>query len=73
VVVALALALIVAHVHIDHIGRLPYLLAFIQGIPQASKAIRLIHGERDAREALKAEIDGWAEAYGHAAEVTLAA
>uniref|UniRef100_UPI00356244DA MBL fold metallo-hydrolase RNA specificity domain-containing protein n=1 Tax=Thioalkalivibrio sp. TaxID=2093813 RepID=UPI00356244DA len=48
------------------------LLAFIQGIPQAPKEIRLIHGERDAREALKAEIEAWAEANGHNVAVTLA-
>ncbi|WP_418081378.1 MBL fold metallo-hydrolase RNA specificity domain-containing protein [Thioalkalivibrio nitratireducens] len=49
------------------------LLAFIQGIPQAPKEIRLIHGERDAREALKTEIETWAEANGQAVQVTCAA
>ena len=49
------------------------LLAFIQGIPQAPKEIRLIHGERDAREALKTEIETWAEANGHNVEVSVAA
>jgi metallo-beta-lactamase family protein len=49
------------------------LLAFIQGIPQAPKEMRLIHGERDAREALKAEIEAWAQSNGHAVEVTCAA
>ncbi|AGA32316.1 Metallo-beta-lactamase family protein, RNA-specific [Thioalkalivibrio nitratireducens DSM 14787] len=48
------------------------LLAFIQGIPQAPKEIRLIHGERDAREALKAEIETWAQSTGHTVEVTFA-
>jgi len=49
------------------------LLGFIQGIPQAPKEIHLIHGERDAREALKTEIETWAEANGHNVEVSLAA
>jgi metallo-beta-lactamase family protein len=49
------------------------LLAFIQGIAQAPKEIRLIHGERDAREALKTEIETWAEANGHNIAVSLAA
>jgi metallo-beta-lactamase family protein len=49
------------------------LLAFIQGVPQAPKEIRLIHGERDAREALKTEIETWAAANGHNVEVSLAA
>jgi hypothetical protein len=49
------------------------LLGFIQGIPQAPKEIRLIHGDRDAREALKTEIETWAEANGHNVAVSLAA
>lgn len=49
------------------------LLAFIQGIAQAPKEIRLIHGERDARQALKTEIETWAEANSHNVAVSLAA
>ena len=49
------------------------LLAFIQDIPEPPREIRLIHGEPDAREALKAEIENWARSNGHALEVTFAA
>ena len=37
------------------------LMNFIQGIPQAPSEIRLVHGEREAQEALKARIDNWAD------------
>jgi hypothetical protein len=36
------------------------LLGFIQGIPEPPGKIRLIHGEPDARQALKAQIETWA-------------
>ena len=49
------------------------LLAFIQGSPQAPNEIRLIHGEHDAREALKTEIETWAEAKGYNVKVGFAA
>lgn len=49
------------------------LLGFIQGMPKPPGEIRLIHGERAARHALKIEIERWAEANGHRVEVTFGA
>jgi metallo-beta-lactamase family protein len=46
------------------------LLAFIQGIPEPPREIRLIHGEPDARQALKAQIETWARTSGHNVRVT---
>jgi metallo-beta-lactamase family protein len=46
------------------------LLSFIEGIPQAPKEIRLIHGEHDARKALKTRIETWAQANHHAIAVS---
>ncbi|NDY96297.1 MBL fold metallo-hydrolase RNA specificity domain-containing protein [Wenzhouxiangella limi] len=48
------------------------LMGFIQGIPQPPREIRLVHGERDAQEALNAKIETWAQANAHKTEVTLA-
>lgn len=49
------------------------LMGFVEGIPQAPSEIRLVHGERAAREALKARIDSWAQANGHQTQATMAA
>ena len=48
-------ALVVTHVHIDHIGRLPYLLAAGGRVVNYLKTILgdPRHGERPAREALR--------------------
>ena len=43
-----------------------HLFDFMHGVPQVPKGNRLIHGERDGREALKIEIEALAEAKGHA-------
>jgi metallo-beta-lactamase family protein len=48
------------------------LMAFIQGIPQPPSEIRLVHGDRDAREALRDKIHAWAQDSGHQVKVTQA-
>lgn len=48
-------------------------MSFVQGIPQAPREIRLVHGEREARKTLKTKVETWAQAHNHKTEVTLAA
>ena len=45
---------------VAYLGRWVLERALVQRMPQAPKEIRLIHGERDARETLKPEIETWA-------------
>lgn len=69
-------ALVITRVHIDHVGRIPYLLAagfegpiicsepsshagqsdlvgFVAGIPAPPHEILIVHGDHDAKQALK--------------------
>ncbi|SFU95455.1 MBL fold metallo-hydrolase RNA specificity domain-containing protein [Halomonas korlensis] len=47
------------------------LLAFLKGMPTPPREIRLVHGDRGAKQALKAEIERWANASNHDIEVVL--
>jgi metallo-beta-lactamase family protein len=48
------------------------LLAFLQGMAEPPGEVRLVHGDREAKQALKAAIDAWARDAGHEIRVTLA-
>ncbi|MBB3189422.1 MBL fold metallo-hydrolase RNA specificity domain-containing protein [Halomonas cerina] len=48
------------------------LLAFLQGMTQPPREVRLVHGDREAKQALQAEIERWAREAGHEIRVTQA-
>ncbi|WP_240454205.1 MBL fold metallo-hydrolase RNA specificity domain-containing protein [Halomonas sp. NO4] len=48
------------------------LLHFLQRMRHPPRHVRLVHGEPDAQQALKAAIEVWAASVGHALHVTLA-
>ncbi|WP_319941419.1 MBL fold metallo-hydrolase [Halomonas jincaotanensis] len=47
------------------------LLRFIQGMATPPGEIRLVHGDRDAKQALKAKIEAWASREGHEIRIVL--
>ncbi|WP_309651609.1 MBL fold metallo-hydrolase RNA specificity domain-containing protein [Halomonas koreensis] len=48
------------------------LLNFVKRMRHPPRHVRLVHGEPHTQQALKAEIERWAEQAGHDVEVTLA-
>ncbi|MGJ7457497.1 MBL fold metallo-hydrolase RNA specificity domain-containing protein [Halomonas sp. MA07-2] len=48
------------------------LLRFLQGMTRPPREVRLVHGDRDAKQALQTEIDRWAREAGHEIRVTQA-